>query len=90
MTTNKTPRINPYQRLLATFKEYARNVEWRHTCFMFLYPRSSLGDGYQLTDLDQRVAAAEQLGYDVTLTSDKEGLLVRYRKKIPQLPWEVR
>jgi hypothetical protein len=90
MTKNKTPRINPYQRLLETFREYWRGVEYAQRKTMWRYARDSLGKNWSLVDLDQRVAAAQQIGYDVILISDDEGLLVQYRKKHPDMPWEVR
>ena len=86
---DKIKRISPYTRLLESFREYASAVEFRHKKIMWFYPKASLGERWRLIDLNERVAAASQLGYDVVLRSTDEGLQVLYIKQIPQRPYEV-
>ncbi len=86
----KTKPITPYARLLAAFRQYVSAVEYPHTKYMWRYPKKRLHEGWQLTDLAERVAAADQLGFDVVLQNDDDGLKVLYRKKRPETPWEVR
>lgn len=86
---DKTKRISPYTRLLESFREYVNAVELRHQRSMWVYPKARLGESWGLTDLNERVAAASQLGYDVILRATDEGLQVRYIKQIPQRPYEV-
>jgi hypothetical protein len=40
-----------------------------------------------MKQLFERVSAAEQLGYDVTVTATDEGLVFTYIKKISERPW---
>lgn len=82
--------VTPYERLLKAFKEYVSEVQYPRTRFMWRYPKNKLGEGYRLDDLAERVQAAEQLGYDVFLKMDSEGLAVMYRKQRPERPWETR
>lgn len=86
---DKTKRISPYVRLMGAFREYVTAVELRHQRSMWVYPKEKLDDGWRLTGLNERVAAASQLGYDVILRSTDEGLQVLYIKQIPQRPYEV-
>lgn len=82
--------VTPYQRLLQAFREYVSAVDRPHKRLMWVYPKSKLSRSWTLDDLHQRVAAAEQLGFDTVLESTDEGLRVLYRKKHPETPWEVR
>lgn len=86
----KPKPINPYERLKREFREYASAIEYPHTKVMWRYPKERLHEGWTLANLAERVAAAEQIGYDVILQSDDEGLRVIYRKKRPSTPWEAR
>lgn len=85
----KTKPINPYNRLKAEFREYVSKIEFPETKFMWRYPKEKLGENWSLVDLAERVSAAEQLGYDVVLQNDAQGLRVMYRKKRPSTPWEI-
>lgn len=82
--------VTPYQRLLQTFREYVNAVEYPHRKSMWTYPMAKLEGGWDLSELRQRVAAAEQLGYETMLEATDDGLRVMYRKKRPEAPWEVR
>lgn len=82
-------RVNPYTRLKGICKKYADEVRYPHTRNMWHYPKSRLKEGWTLTDLWERTAAAEQLGYDVVLEAQDKGLLVKYVKKRPRVPWEL-
>jgi hypothetical protein len=48
---------------------------------MWHYPKAKLNDGWPLGGLYERVAAADQLGYDVVLSVAEEGLRVHYQKR---------
>lgn len=89
MSEKKKP-ITPYERLKTAFRQYVSAVEYPHSKCMWRYPKKRLHEGWQLADLAERVAAADQLGFDVLLQNDEEGLKVVYRKKRPETPWEIR
>ena len=55
---------------------------------MWRYPKDNLGGNWSLRDLNERVIAAKQLGYEVFLTSTDDGLLVQYKKEIKEIPYE--
>ena len=80
-------RKNPYTRLLGEIKEFCFKVEFRHVKVMWNYPKNRLGEGWELSSLYQRTQAAEQLGYDVQLVANDEGLSVQYKKKTPSIPY---
>jgi hypothetical protein len=86
----KTKTVTPYQRLLEDARDFARKVKYRHRTTMWLYDKAKLGTGWSLVDLYERTAAAEQLGYDVVLEANENGLLVKYVKKVPETPWEFK
>lgn len=80
-------RLNPYQRLLNEIKDFCSKILYRHEKIMWRYPINRLNDTWKLGEVYQRVAAADQLGYDVMLIADQDGLLVKYVKKLPRIPW---
>lgn len=82
-----TKRKNPYQMLLEDIKDWCRKVKFRNEKVMWVYPKGRLNQGWPLGDLYERVKAAEQLGYDVILIANDEGLSVRYRKQVPSIPY---
>lgn len=82
-------QINPYQRLKNVFRETWNKVQYAHKVQMWNYPKNRLSEGWNLTDLYERVGAATQLGYDVILEHNSTGLTVFYRKKIPSRPFEI-
>lgn len=84
-----TERFNPYTALKRKFTEYVNGCVTRNTRSMWCYPKARLNDNWNLRDLWERVAAAEQLGYDVQLSATEEGLTVKYVKKIPQRPYDI-
>lgn len=77
----------PYQHLLEDIQDWARTVAYRHEVLMWRYPKARLTEGWTLNELYERVTAAEQLGYDVQLRADDDGLLVYYKKKVPDVPY---
>ena len=78
-----TKRLNPYQRLLNQIKDFLRDdVKYRHKKLMWRYSKKSLNNGWDLSQVYERVQAAEQLGYDVQLIANGSGLEVHYIKKI--------
>lgn len=78
---------NPYLRLLDDIKDWCHRVKYRHEKDMRSYPKSKLAEGWRLDDLYERTKAAEQLGYDVQLVAHDNGLTVRYKKKVPDVPY---
>lgn len=82
---------NPYTRLVESARQFAFNVKYRHRREMFRYPEATTQKGYRLDDLYQRVAAADQLGYDVELKCTEKGeLVVQYVKRIADAPYPFR
>ena len=81
-------RKTPYQRLIESARKYASAVMYPTRKSMWIYPKARLGEGWKLSDLHERVAAAEQLGYEVRLRCTGEGLLVEYIEKRPDAPNE--
>ena len=77
----------PYQRLLEEASDFARKVKFAHIRLMWFYAKERLGDSLSLDHLNERVQAADQLGYDVILRSTERGLEVLYRKQMPTPPW---
>ena len=55
---------------------------------MWVYPKNKLTEK-DLYDLYERVAAAEQLNYDVQLFATDDGLSVKYIEKNPKRPWDI-
>lgn len=82
-------RQNPYQRLRDQFRDWMNECLMRRRVSMWLYAKDKLHHNWTLTDLWERVAAAEQLGYDVQLSAKTDGLHVEYVKKLPGRPWNV-
>ncbi len=81
--------MNPYTRLLNQIKNWVDTLEYRHEVFMWEYPKSKIDLSWKINDLYHKVSAAKQLGYEVILEiSEEEGLLVKYRKKMPIIPFE--
>lgn len=79
--------ITPYARLLADVRKFASSVKYPHKKLMWRYNKSDLGKHWTLTDLYERVKAADQLGYDVVLVAEDAGLAVQYAKR-PDVPWD--
>lgn len=87
----KPKPITPYRRLKDAARKFAASIEYAPTRRMWTYPKDKLGHQWKLEDLWERTKAAEQIGYDVVLEAhDTEGLIVRYRKKPDQTPYEIR
>lgn len=85
----KAKPITPYQRLMDDFREYARKVNYPKRVAMFLLPKDKLSQAWKLEDVWERTKAAEQLGYDVTVRADDDGLHFGYVCKRPDTPWNV-
>lgn len=82
---------NPYTRLKALASAWAYKAAFPKRTHMWLYPKAKLLDNtWTLADLYQRVAAAEQLTHDVVLRATDDGLVVEYRERCPQIPFEFR
>jgi hypothetical protein len=81
--------INPYMTLKGRFRDFINACINRRPKTMWLYPKVKLGNNWTLDDLYHRVAAAEQLGFDVGLFATNEGLEVRYLKKLPERPRDI-
>lgn len=81
-----TIRKTPYQHLLDEYRDFVMSV-YRGGRSMFFYKKTDLQFGWSLVDIYERTRAAAQLGYDVVLEAKDDGLHVKYREKIPQMPW---
>ena len=84
----KTKPKTPYQHLLEDIQKFCKQIQFRHRKTMWTYPKAQLGSGWNLKELWARTAAAEQLGYDVELIANDTGLIVRYVKKVPDVPYD--
>ncbi len=73
---------NPYSRLLARARQFAFDVKHHHVKHMWTYPKVKLGEPWNLVDLKERVAAADQLGWDVLLKVVDGDLRVEYHKRV--------
>jgi hypothetical protein len=80
----------PYQRLLEEIQTWAMKVAHRHEKLMWRYPKEKIRDSWRLDDLYERVAAADQIGYDVQLVANADGLAVIYKKRVPDVPYKWR
>lgn len=78
----------PYQRLYGVLMEFARSVFSPKMIRMWRYDRISIeGDAtWKLSNLTERVAAADQLGYDVIIRNEDGNLVVYYRERPAKLP----
>lgn len=82
-------RETPYARLLRAVREYISRVEHPRRTTMWLYPKKNLGGGWNLSDLNERVAAADQLGFDVQLRSIPEGIQVQFVKRAESINYDI-
>lgn len=71
----------PYSRLLKAVRVWRSKVINPHHIRMWCYPKAKLSDGWGLKDLYERTVAAHQLGYDVMLKANDDGLVVVYSKR---------
>lgn len=87
----KVKPITPYERLKRIAREWADSVIYAHRRVMLTYKNASNQSAcFRLDELYERTIAAEQLGYDVLVTAVDGNLVVQYRKKAPDVPWEIR
>ena len=85
----KEKRLNPYQRLLSEIRQWFVDESIRYSKIMWSYPKKDLpSSAWNLYGLYERTKAAEQLGYDVILQANDNGLTVIYKKKLPHIPFE--
>lgn len=85
----KQKPITPYQRLLQQFTVFVDAVLHPTRVSMWRYPKAKLHEQWTLADLAERVAAAEQLGFNVWLRNVDGDLVVEYYRKPPARPWNV-
>ena len=85
-------RGNPYTSLKTRCAEWAASVLRPQTQEMFVYGAKDVVGGatWALSDLAQRVRAADQLGHDVMVTWEEKGLVMTYRKRPDDMSWEIR
>lgn len=86
----KEKPVTPYQRLLEAMRKFAGEVEYPKRQRMWVYAKNDLGKGWDLTKLNERALAAQQLGFDILLKPTDEGLEIWYVQKRPERPWELR
>lgn len=83
--------MNPYTRLQRLCMTWAHSVvhPWRK--LMWIYPKDKIASvNWSLRDLQERVQAASDLGFDVTIKPTPDGLEVWYVKRPEDPPWEIR
>lgn len=85
----RTKPKNPYNELHRRFSEWVNKAICRTRITMWHYPKSKLNETWTLGSLYERVAAAEQIGFEVHLTATEEGLHVTYVAKVPSRPWDL-
>lgn len=73
--------VTPYERLMQKAMRLASQVKCPQLKRMWFYPKDKLTTGWSLADLNERVQAADALGWDTVLVSDSNGLNVMYRKR---------
>lgn len=78
-----TKRLNPYQYLLNEVRDLLTAIKYRKTKNMLFYAAKELNRGYDLSQIKERIAAADQLGYDVQVIIVDGGLQFFYIKKMP-------
>jgi len=86
----KAKRENPYNRLKRIARQWVFDVENPTTKLMWRYPKEKLNSNWNINDLNERVAAAQQLGFKVYLKHTDKGLEVYYEKERPIIPWELK
>lgn len=80
-------RKTQYQHLLEEYSNYVRESTNLHMVHMWTYPKDKLGHGWQLEDLNERIATAKQLGYGIKLLSTGAGIEVFYVKNPCNKPY---
>jgi len=79
--------VNPYERLKEKFREYVDTCEYRQATTMFELDKSG---SYSMQDVYERIIAAGQLGHEVVLFAKEGKIFIKYRKNLPERPWEAR
>jgi hypothetical protein len=79
----KAKPVTPYQRLLRQAQVFANKVQYRRKIGLWTYPKNKMNLRWDLSDLAERVAAAQQLGYEVQIENVEGSLKVYYVKKLP-------
>lgn len=74
----KKKPVNPYSALLDRAQKFRSRVMNPVKNGMWTYPKNRLAEGWALSELYERTAAANQLGYDVKLEATDAGLEVKY------------
>lgn len=79
--------VNPYERLKEQFKKYVDSCEYRKSNTMFVLNKNG---SYSMSDIYERILAANQLGHDVQLFAKDGQITIKYIENIPRRPWVVR
>jgi hypothetical protein len=83
-------RVMPYARLKEQFREFIDSIRYAQKKEIWSYPAATdYRNTWQLADLYQRVAAGDQLGYDVLIECNGKDLKVSYRKRPAMIPWNI-
>lgn len=91
----KTRPITPYERLAQEARECLAGVIYPHRKTMWIYSKEEIQKAQYVigSQLYERVAAANQLGYEVHLVPKDGALEVQYVKRRPtweEIPWNLR
>jgi hypothetical protein len=85
----KNKPVTPYDRLIRAVRRYVSSVLYPKKKTMWVYPKDKLSQGWSLSDLYERVAAADQLGYDVRLRIGETGLVVEYVERPKEIDYPI-
>lgn len=85
-----TKRFNPYTALRDECRKWARCVLNPEMRGMWTFNAEDMKGGCSLIELRERVAAADQLGWDVRLRAQPNGdLFVQYVKRPSSVPLTI-
>jgi hypothetical protein len=76
---------NPYTLLRDHFRRWASGVVYPERRTMWVYPKARLdANVWSLLAVWERTAAAKQVGFEVVLFADDDGLHLQYVKERPR------
>ena len=79
-------KLNPYSRLLNEIKKWCYEIRYPKEIELWYYGKEGIKANGDIFILNERVIAAQQLGYEVYIVSDGEFLRYKYRRKMPEIP----
>lgn len=76
---------NPYTKLLNDIRKFCSKLKHARRTPMFYFSKDTLKphNSWRLDDVYQRALAAKELGHEVILEADENGLHIKYREQTP-------